>query len=73
MFLVKLNVTEKPNKKNIKETSDQKNINIEELKKKIQKAISDLNLVDKVRKKEFKQHEIEKEYERRKTIQVYKN
>lgn len=64
-------MTGKPIKKDAIDTSGLKNINIEELKKNIQKAISDLNLVDKMRKKEFKQHEIEKEFKRRKNLQVY--
>ena len=43
---------------------------IKDLEKLITQATSDLDEVDRIRREEFKQHELEKEFERRKKLEV---
>jgi nucleobindin len=43
---------------------------VDDLEKLIKRATLDLEEVDKLRKEEFKEHEIQKEYERRRKLNV---
>lgn len=43
---------------------------VNDLEKLIRQATNDLEEVDKLRREEFKQHELEKEYERRENLEV---